>query len=187
MAAGEVAAASGSFPEPPGGLRVGGIWGSPGTFSPQLTNAIWFLFNPFLLKHPLPNTQQPFSMFSLSARSGFDPLGNGDISCQMWQFLFPSRASAAQLPPSLAVQRLGGHNVFGFALRPSQQGNMSSKIAPLRLEVHTEQSCTLQSSQDITSNTNTSRLWNIFLTSRPLMFKYLERLLCLSTWNPGLL
>lgn len=65
-----------------------------------------------LLKHPLPHAQQPFSMFSLSVRSGCDTLKNGDIFCEVWRFLSPSGASAAQLPSSLAIQRLERSNAF---------------------------------------------------------------------------
>lgn len=86
------------------------LWVQGSSCSSQMTfgsSSLWVL-----LEHPLPHAQQPFSMFSLSARSGFDTWKNGDIFCEVWQFLLPASASAAQLPSPLAVQRLGRGNAF---------------------------------------------------------------------------
>lgn len=84
------------------------LWVQASAFSLQVPFASSSIY--VLWKHPLPHTQQPFSMFSFSVRSGFDSLKNGDIFCKVWQFLFPS--SAAQLPSPLAIQRLERGKIF---------------------------------------------------------------------------
>lgn len=78
----------------------------------QLANAIWFLFHLFYwsILSPTPNNHLACSV----CQSDLDVilLKNGDIFCEVWRFLSPSGASAAQLPSSLAIQGLERSNAF---------------------------------------------------------------------------